>query len=474
MKVLHVTNYDNLGGAGIAAHRLHMALRKVGVDSRMLVRRKGTNDPTVEEVGSFTPVDSCSLVVGKGRDKKPQQPIIRQLNNCRARLPVRARGWLGAKLTKALGMEGCSLNIFPTGLHKVLNASDADVIHLHWINNEMISIKEIAKINKPIVWTLHDMWPLCGAEHFPGWATAAGRRTEDGSQRTKAGDQRSGVGEGEKASENKTPATSTQHPATGVALHDAVNRWIYRKKMQSWQRLHVHFVAPSNWMAEQVRQSVLFANAPVAVIPNCLDLEIFQPLEQSECRKKLGLPLDKKLILFGAFDPLDPNKGLDLLEAALKKLPEETRESTGVVVFGCRGESRIGGLETFWLGKVSNDWNMAEVYNAGDLTCVPSRRESFGYTAAESLACGVPVVAFRTSGLIDIVDHQESGWLADPFDTEDLVNGISWVLEGAGLSRRSADAGLSKHNRTKAQHCFANEIVVRDYLSFSREVLRAE
>ena len=129
MKILHITNYDRLGGAGIAAFRLHQALRKAGIDSRMLVRKKLSDDPYVEEVWG---------------------------------LLIRVRGWLGAKITRELGMEGCSLNILPTKLHKVLNASDADVIHLHWITNEIISIKEIAKINQPLVWTLHDMWPLLG------------------------------------------------------------------------------------------------------------------------------------------------------------------------------------------------------------------------------------------------------------------------------------------------------------------------
>ncbi len=454
MKILHVTNYDNLGGAGIAAYRLHTALRKEGIDSRMLVRRKGTNDSTVEEVGSFTPVDSCSLVVDKDEEKKPQQPIIQQLNNCRARLMIRARGWLGAKLTNALGMEGDSLNVFPTGLHRVLNASDADVIHLHWINNEMISVKEIAKITKPIVWTLHDCWPFLGAEHHSDadyWQAEDGGRPEESGSPLRF-----------EKSEVRSQAltTSNEQPATRVALHDAVNNWIFRKKLRSWKRLQISFIAPSNWMAEQVQQSKLFSDAPVTVIPNYLDMEVFQSLEQLECRRKLNLPLDKRLILFGANNPMDTNKGLDLLEDALQKLPEDVRRGLGVVVFGlrpigayapegCDGERSIGGLEAFWLGGVSNDWKMAEIYNAVDCTCVPSRIETLPNVIAESMACGTPCVGFQVGGIPDLIEHQKNGYLAQSYNTESFATGIQWVLTKV----------LADTVRLKAEGMFSERVV---------------
>jgi glycosyltransferase involved in cell wall biosynthesis len=376
-------------------------------------------------------------------------------------------------------MEGCSLNIFPTGLHKVLNASDADVIHLHWVNNEMISIKEIAKIKKPLVWTLHDCWTLCGAEHYPAteywrYPEDRDRRTEVGVQRRETSRQQSAI-RGQKAkvrgqiTKGQTLTTSNRPPATGVALHDAVNKWIYRKKMQSWQRLTVHFVAPSNWMAEQVKKSELFADAPVTVIPNCLDLEIFQPLEQSKCRKKLGLPLDKKLILFGAFDPADLRKGGDLLEETLRQLPEEMRGCSGVVVFGCKGGREIGGLETFWMGSVGSERKMAEVYSAADVFVCPSRADNLPNTIAESLACGVPCVGFRTGGLPDMIEHEKTGWLAEPFCTEDFCRGLLWILDkkqrvedgGRGIEER----GRKEACREKAETRFSVETLVKQHQS---------
>jgi len=562
MKILHVTN-ANIGGAWIAAHRLHTALRKAGVDSRMLVRTKGSEDPFVTEVGDQGSGGREQSAEGRehraerreqsaesieqseeshapcAMPSAPRSPLHASPRSVHSSDPkayglwpkalstslaVRGRGWLGAKLTRALGMEGCSLNIFPTGLHKVLNASDADVIHLHWINNEMISIKEIAKIKKPLVWTLHDMWPLCGAEHFPGWATGRGGGVEevracggsgvedrtfyheahelhekenlDGMNRIDRIRRKKAAGRRLQAagrqSYPKPLISNFKSQISGLKSHpkasslrskvsSAINTWIFKRKQKAWRNLRVHFVAPSRWMAEQVRKSELFADAPVTVIPNTLDLEIFKPMDQAECRRKRGLPLDKKLILFGAHDPLDPNKGVDLLEKALQELPEEDRGCIGVVVFGCKGEWKIGGLETYWLGAVAGEREMAEVYNAGDVICVPSRRESFGQTAAEAMSCGVPAVAFRTGGLIDIIDHKQNGWLAEPFEPKSLAEGILWspgVSESGSGDLRKQDQGSEGSDQTagilgtcreKAENMFSAEPVANQYQSVYRE-----
>ena len=459
MKILNVSSSDVLGGgSGIAAYRLHKGLLKIGVESRMLVRRKGTNDPTVEEVGSFAPVDSCSLEVDRNENGRPHQPIIQQLNSWRVRRMVRVRGWLGARLVEILGMKGASLNVFPTGLHKVLNASDADVIHLHWPHGEMISIREIAKINKPLVWTLHDCWPFLGAEHHS--SAEYWRCSED---------------RGQKIDDSEQPsAASNQQPSTRVALHNAVNKWIFRKKMRSWPRLNVSFVAPCDWMAEQMQQSRLFAAAPVTVIPNGLDLNVFQPLEKSECRQHFNLPLDKKLILFGAYNPMDPNKGIDLLEKALLALPEDDRKDVELVVFGANGSRNIAGLKTHWMGVIPSEKEMAALYNTSDVVCVPSRRESFGQTASEAIACGVPVVAFRTSGLIDIVDHKKTGYLADPFSIESFAQGVQWLLQqrtDANEPKRDRlNENIRSVCRSKALAEFSVDVILNRYRALYESV----
>lgn len=454
MKVLHITNVG-VGGAGIAAYRLHTALRKAGINSQMLVRRTFRDELDVEEI-------------------QPQ-------------FMVRLRGWLGARLAKLIGKKDCSFNIFPTGLHKILNSSDADIIHFHWINNEMISIGEIAKIRKPLVWTLHDCWPLLGAEHHSSadyWRRSEdrGQRSEDRSQMSdddfndfnsqrdegcRFTDENPGHIKHEKT--KKAPSTSNQQPAKSGTLYYVVNQWVFRRKQKAWRNLKVHFIAPSRWMAEQVRRSQLFADAPVEVIPNGVDLDIFKPMDRAECRRKFKLPQEKKLILFGAHDPLDPNKGLDLMEKALLQFPEENKKGVGVVVFGCKKDWKISGLETYWMGPIAGEQEMAGLYNVADVTCVPSRRESFGQTVSESLACGVPVAAFRTSGLVDVVQHKQTGWLATPFDAKDFSKGICWAL---GKSKGS-DTGsqMSEVCREKAKTQFSLSVVAESHLASYRSLV---
>ena len=304
----------------------------------------------------------------------------------------------------------------------------------------MISIKEIAKIKKPLVWTLHDCWPFLGAEHHFAerngaggvayWSrgVSEGRKPEDGGQRTEVGGQRSACGEHRRAEvrgQREEPKVSSLQPK----VSSAVNRYILKKKQKAWRNLKVSFVAPSNWMAGQVRQSKLFINASISVIPNGLDANVFRPLDKMECRQQMNLPQEKILILFGAYNPLDPNKGSDLLEKALLALPKSVRNGLELVVFGANGSRNIAGLKTHWAGVVSSEGEMATLYNCTNVVCVPSRKESYGLVAAEGIACGVPVIGFRTSGLIDIIAHKENGWLANPFDVEDFAKGIRWAME---------------------------------------------
>jgi len=403
MKILHISDYGT-GGAGIAAYRLHVALRQQGIDSQMLLRREAPQDPFISTIGG---------------------------------IQVRARGWLGAKITKLLGIKDGSLNLFPTRLHKRINASDADIVHLHWINNEMISIKEIAKIDKPIIWTLHDCWAFMGTEHHSD------------------------------ADYWKLPTETTNHKSQNHHLKSTlatlINRWIFKQKQKQWKDLNIHFIAPSQWMAEQLQQSKLFSTAPVTVIPNLLDPQRFRPKDQTTSRKKLHLPLNKKLLLFGAYNPLDPNKGSDLLEQALRNLPPEIRSTTELIIFGAEGTRRIAELKTHWIGTISNEETMVEVYNAADLICVPSRRESFGQTASESLACGTPVVAFRTTGLIDIVDHKQNGYLAQPFSPKDFTKGILWILQ------QNRESNISVNAQEKAKRCFAPLPVTQQYLQLLKK-----
>jgi len=420
MKIIHV-NASDLSGSGIAAMRLNHALTVAGVDSSLLVSRKTRGDALTVPLLGFAE------------------------KTARARVS----GVYWAMRSLGLYQDGLrSLNVLPTGLHKRLNASDADIIHLHWVNSEMISISELAKIKKPVVWTLHDMWPFCGAEHYT-------TRTRYVTGYSKVGRGKLNVECEENSTDNQQLTTNNRRPLVDL------DRWVFHRKQKHWTGWIPHIVTPSNWLANCARQSVLFKDLSVDVIPNCLDLDVFEAMDQKVARKRFDLPLDKKLILFGAFNPSDERKGGDLLEEALKHI-----ECDGVelIVFGASAGADIAGIKTHWVGSLSQEADLAQLYSAVDLFVASSRQDNLPNTVAESISCGAPVVAFNIGGIPDMVEHKHNGYLAQPFDVEDLARGVEWVLSGASRGDNA---------RKKAEELFDETRVASAYLKVYQNLVSA-
>ena len=211
-----------------------------------------------------------------------------------------------------------------------------------------------------------------------------------------------------------------------------LNRQVWEAKRRAWARQRFTIVSPSRWLAACAQQSVLFTDAAVHVIPNPLDtVNTWRPIPRDVARVALRLPLDKKLILTGADGGLiNPYKGGDLLRISLARVVTRQSGDVELIIYG-QGEPATG--ETWpcpvhWLGVVRDDRVLALAYSAADVMVVPSRQDNLPNTAVEAQACGTPVVAFDIGGLPDIVIHRESGWLAKPFDTEDMAKGVLWVL----------------------------------------------
>ena len=393
MKILHVSFSKYGGGAGASARRLNNALPKQNVESNFLFL-----DPFDQSISGVTWIEK------------------------------KINGLQNVIIGKLLG-HGRSLNLFPSRILKEINMSDADVVHLHWIHGEMLSIKQIAKISKPLVWTFHDMWPFSGIEHC----------VED------------------------------EGFVAGYASGRGINAWVYRKKIAHWKKLVVQVVCPSHWMSECVLKSNLFKDFPVRTIANALDLSVFMPGDKIIARKGMGLPVDKKLILAGA-NSGSGNKGGYLLEEALKHIKTTNVE---LVVFGEMKCGAVSGIVTHCMGEIGNEAELATLYSASDVMCVPSRIESFGLTAAEPLACGIPVVAFDTTGLKDVVDHKWNGYLATPYDVMDFALGIDWVLnklDGTDVDSPSYE-GLCMNARQKAESCFSEQVVAARYIDTYRSVV---
>jgi len=317
---------------------------------------------------------------------------------------------------------------------------DPDIIHLHWLGAGFLQVETISKLDrlgKPILWTLHDSWPFTGGCHVPYDCT-------------------------------KYVENCGACPVLGSSRERDLSRRTWERKKKAWQDLNLTLIAPSNWLADCARASSLFRNARVEVIPNGLDTEIFQPQDRENSRKLLDLPNDRKLILFGAMRATtDPNKGFQLLAQALQTLGQDLTTAQALV-FGNDESAKLPdlGIPVICLGRIENEQRLAAIYSAADVFVAPSRQEAFCQTAAEAMACGTPVVAFGASGLLDVVEHQRCGYLAQPYEPDDLAQGISWVLED-----RDRHAELSRRARQKAEEEFSQETMARRYLNIYQEIL---
>jgi glycosyltransferase involved in cell wall biosynthesis len=409
LKILHINHSDIGGGAARAAYRIHHALRSSGVDSLMWVNKAAEGDWTV---GNFlnkretVMIQIRSLVSGiSRRSMRTANPILH------------------------------SPAILPSQWVKRINATGADVVHLHWVQGEMLSIADIGRIEKPIVWTLHDMWAFCGAEHL-AWDD----RWRDGYRR------------------DNRPAHES-----GFDL----NRWTWQRKRKQWQR-PMHIVTPSQWLGDCVRESALMRDWPVSVVPNCLDTDYWTPLDQVLARELLGLPADVPLIAFGSHGAnAAHHKGFDLLQAALQHLRDESSlRGLELVIFGQRAPPSPPslGFPLHYTGHLSDDLSLRVLYSAADAIVIPSRQDNLPNTGVEAHACGTPVVAFNTGGLPDIVEHQRTGYLAKAFDLMDLAAGIKWVL-GEG-----AVEALGLKARERAVALFSSEVIAAKYRSLYEQM----
>jgi len=403
MIVQHLNYSDISGGAARAVYRIHQALRRHQMDSVMGVASKLSDDWSV-----FGPLGR----VGKAM--------------------VQLQSILAAAFVRLLHTNNGVLHspaLFPLRRPKHLANLRPDILHLHWVCGEMLSIRQIGRLSGPVVWTLHDMWPFCGAEHY----------TEDFRWR-------------EGYASNNRPSYESRLD---------LNRWVWERKRKYWKR-HFHIVTPSRWLAQCVRESALMRGWPVTVIPNSLNTDVWAPVERSFARRLLGLPQDEPLVLFGALrGGQDLIKGFDLLRASLEHLRDQ-RADLRLLVFGQSAPRKPEdlGFPVHYLGHLHDDLSLRILYSAADVMVIPSRQDNLPNTGVEALSCGTPVVAFDTCGLPDIVSHHVTGYLAKAFDTEDLAAGIEWVLAD---SRRYAV--LSRNSRVDALARFSEEVVAPQYVA---------
>jgi glycosyltransferase involved in cell wall biosynthesis len=394
-KVVLVSSSDSAGGAAKAAFRFFSALKKhsANLDIKMVVSKKNNLDKDIITDSSFT---------------------FRLFSFLKYKVSRRF-----IALQKTPNQNYHSINFFPGRLKHLIEKQAPDIVNIHWVNDESISVEQIGKLQQNVVLTLHDMWAFCGAEHY--------------------------VDESQSERYLKGYDNTLANPNKGLDI----NRQVWQRKVKAWGNKKLTIVTPSEWLTECAKQSHLFKNgsASFVTIANPLDIDIYKPLEKKAMRALLGIPENKIVIGFGALAAKqDSRKGFDLLELALEKLSAFTNEiklaDVVFLIFGANDkQNTIAGFDCYSTGHLSNEIAIVAAYNAMDVMLVPSRLEAFGQTASEAQACGVPIVCFNTSGLKDVVKQKETGYLAKAYDPQDFAKGITWVYQ----NRESLSIAARKH-----------------------------
>ena len=410
MRVLIVNTSERTGGAAVAASRLMKALNNNGVKAKMLVRDKESDSLTV---------------VGL-----PKSPML-HWHFLWERLVIFCRLHFSRKHLFEIDIANTGSDIT-----KLREFQEADVIHLHWINQGMLSLNGICKIlrsGKPVVWTMHDIWPATGICHLTLGCHYFVNR-----------------------------CANCKYLPGGGGSNDLASR-IWQKKQQMQVDENIYYVACSRWLESEAKASALLKDQKITSIPNPIDTHIYKKGSKEEARQRLGLPLDKKLILFASQRVTNENKGMSYLVEACKSLGGQYE----VMILGGHAEEVVEQLpmKAYPLGYVNEEQRIVDVYNAADVFVLPSLSENLPNTIMEAMACGVPCVAFKVGGIPEEIDHLKNGYVAAYRDAEDLAKGIAWVLKEADYE------SLSQQAVHKVMQCYSQQSVSVKYLEVYQQAM---
>ncbi len=414
MNVLILNTFDNQGGAAIATYRLHRGLRSIGINSHLLVQGKKTDDYSV--IGPVTKWQKVLAIL------RPYLDGVATYFYSKRQKVLFSSAWFLEKLAS-----------------KVVKLQP-DIVHLFWMNGGFLRIETLKKFKQPIVWTLHDMWPFTGGCHYDD---------ECGKFQQSCGN---------------CPVLNSGHERD-------LSRRILERKRKSWENVPIVVVATSHWLADMARSSSIFRDQRIEVIPNAIDTEIYKPGNKVAARAAYNFPQDKHLILFSAFSATsDKRKGNQFLVLALEKISQAGWGSkTELVIIGASKPDSPPdmGMKVHYMGHLHDEISQVLLYSAVDVVVAPSMQENLSNTVMESLACGTPAVAFDIGGMPDMIDHQINGYLATPFEPNDLASGIIWVLEN-----ESRHDMLSQRARQTVEERYALKTVANRYLALYRSILK--
>lgn len=411
MKIVHLNTYEGNGGAGRACLRLNNALKIGGVESRVMV---------YYQFKESVQADSFS--------KTPFQ-------KARAIFNILSERYLAKGLVKALKTP-FSLQWFGRSVISHPALKEADLIHIHWINHGFLRPKDLAELeelDKPIVWTFHDSNAFTGGCHV-------------------------------RYSCENFHKQCGSCPLLKISGKNDISHLTWKSKKKGYQNLGFHIVAPSNWMARSVKFSSLMGARETTVIPNTIETNVFKPYVKAEAKKLLKIS-PEKFVLMSGFMPSknDKHKGTSFLLDALNDLagrPGVIKENIELLIFGNKDNADMPEFpfKTTFLGTINNDAHLAKCYSAADAFITASLEDNLPNTVMESLACATPVVAFKTGGIPDMVEHLVNGYLADYESSEDLATGMEWLYH----EENAAD--IQKQARLTILTHFSEEVIAEKHI----------
>ena len=340
------------------------------------------------------------------RERHSDEDVIPYCNTCVKLLMSKTKNFFNLLVSR-----GAIINdLFGSDITSMKEVQEADVIILHWVNS-FISYKGVEKLcslGKPVFWVMHDMWCFTGGCHYDGGCGGFINNCLD---------------------------------AERCDLPSA--------KKRIWLSADITFIGPSRWITDCAVKSSLLKSHRCLCMKNPVDTEVFKPAD--------GFRIDgRKVIMFGAMIPGDERKGLDLLMKSLDLLDADRYR---VIIFGNTDSMKLSGIKQDCkvLGVLKGDRRLAEAYNMADVFVIPSKQENLSNAVTEAMSCGIPAVAFDIGGMSDMIEHKKDGYLAKPFDTEDLAAGIEYCV--------SHKDELGQAARLKIEKEFSMKLIGEEYVT---------
>ncbi len=394
LKILHVNFSSTKGGASRAVYRINKALNKnKKINSKIICIHNNLNDRYIINLPKLIKLENFIFRVISFVVKKLMQILVKTDSHL-------------------------SFNFFSNNyLLNYINKYSADIVHLHWINGDTLSIRDVSKINKNLVWTTHDLWPLLGIEHI--------------------------------------------EIKNNSKIFKIVSKKIKNLKNKYWKN-KINFVAPSDYVKKKIFLNFSESKRFISKINHPINIDIWKPQKKKS---------QKKVILFGALGGGNEfNKGKDLLYKILLNL-EKLNTNFEINIFGEDNDNFFINkkYKAKFLGHVDNDKKLIQIYNNAKVFIVTSRFESFCQTALEAQSCGVPVVSFKTSGLLDIIINHKTGYLINNFNCKEFSKKVNFLLENNTAHRKQSY--LARKNIIEN---FSEKNISEKYINFYQKILNKD